>query len=252
MSLGSKLSDFDKISKTESRVAEYSKVIDSIFGDQDLDQASQLLTHILQDSFPPVISREIMNYFAKSFAKLGNDSVLEFGETTLELIKGKNMMEEEDSIIRQEVGRVFQARKMYKEAAQVLTLIRLENTTRNVSLEEKANIYISIAENWFSEDDAVNAEQFINKATHVILDVSDVDINIRYKYCKAKVFDAKRKFVFAAQAYYELSSMEGDKIEEENKIALLKSAITCAVLAPVGPQKSRILTTLTKDERSKN
>jgi COP9 signalosome complex subunit 4 len=58
--------------------------------------------------------------------------------------------------------------------------------------------------------------------------------------------------VFASQAYYELSSKEDYKIEEENKLELLKNAVTCAVLAPVGPQKSRLLTALYKDERTRN
>lgn len=58
--------------------------------------------------------------------------------------------------------------------------------------------------------------------------------------------------MFASQAYYELSSKEDYKIEEENKLELLKNAVTCAVLAPVGPQKSRLLTALYKDERTRN
>ena len=252
MSLGSKLSTFDKITKTDARVAKYHGVIDEIFTNKDQNAAEQLLEHILQDSFAPVVSREIMNYFAKSFDKLGNDDVLEIGNTTLEMIASKSMMDEEDAIIRNEVASVYRARKMYADAAKCLTKIKLENTIRNVSLQEKADVLVSIAENWFSEDDAVNAEIFINKATHVILDVEDEDINNRYRYCKAKVFDAKRKFVFASQAYYELSSQEGDKISEEDKLELLKNSITCAILAPVGTYKSRILTTLTKDERSKN
>lgn len=252
MSLGSKLSTFDKITKTDAKVAKYHGVIDEIFTNKDQNAAEQLLEHILQDSFAPVVSREIMNYFAKSFDKLGNDDVLEIGNTTLEMIASKSMMDEEDAIIRNEVASVYRARKMYADAAKCLTKIKLENTIRNVSLQEKADVLVSIAENWFSEDDAVNAEIFINKATHVILDVEDEDINNRYRYCKAKVFDAKRKFVFASQAYYELSSQEGDKISEEDKLELLKNSITCAILAPVGTYKSRILTTLTKDERSKN
>ena len=252
MSFGSKLSGFDKITKTQDRVGKYKKEIDKIFGNKDIGKATELLEHILQDSFAPVISRDIMIYFAKSFDNLNNDSVLALGEIALEMIASKNMMDEADAIIRNEVASVHRARKNFADAAKVLTKIKLENTDRNVTLEEKANILVSIAENWFSEDDAVNAEIFINKATHVILDVEDEDINNRYRYCKAKVFDAKRKFVFAAQAYYELSSQEGDKISAEDKLALLKNSITCAILAPVGTMKSRILTTLTKDERSKN
>lgn len=251
MSLDSKLSDCDKITKTEDRVKEYQKLIDDVFGDKDVNAGTKILEHILQDSFAPVVSREIMNYFAKSFNKLPNNDVLELGNTALEMIHSKNMLEEEEALIRNEVAKVYQAKKQYADSAKCLTKIKLENSIRNVSLLEKATTYVTIAENWFYEDDAVNAEIFLNKATHVILDVEDEDINIRYRYCKAKVFDSKRKFVLAAQSYYELSSKEGDKIDEENKLALLKNAVICAILASVSPQKSRLLTTLHKDERTR-
>jgi len=253
MSFQSKLSEFDQISKTEDKVNAYNGAVDQIIENKDTDKVVQLLEHILQDSFPTVICRDIINYFAKSFSKLPNDAVLDIGNTALEMIASKiGLLEEEDALIRKEVASVYEAKKMHSDSAKCLQKIRLENSTRNVSLLEKATTYVTIAENWFYEDDAVNAELFLNKATHVILDVPDEEINMRYRYWKAKVFDSKRKFVFASQAYYELSSKEDYKIEEENKLELLKNAVTCAVLAPVGPQKSRLLTALYKDERTRN
>jgi COP9 signalosome complex subunit 4 len=252
MSLASKLSDCDKITKSEDKVKAYQTVIDSLFDEKDVNAATQLLEHILHDSFAPVVGREIVLHFAKSFNKLPNNDVLELGNSALEMIQSKNMLEEEEALIRNEVATVYQAKKQYADAAKCLTKIKLENSIRNVSLLEKATTYVTIAENWFYEDDAVNAEIFLNKATHVILDVEDEDINIRYRYCKGKVFDSKRKFVLAAQSYYELSSKEGDKIDEENKLSLLKNAVICAILASVGPQKSRLLTTLHKDERTRS
>ena len=45
--------------------------------------------------------------------------------------------------------------------------------------KEKAEVYVQIAEYWFEEDDAVNAEKYINKAAHVIFDVEDVEMQLR-------------------------------------------------------------------------
>ena len=252
-SIASKLSELDQISKTEDRVKAYSKLIDTIFDEKDIDKAMQLLEHVIDDSFASVTCREILNYFAKSFNKLPNNKVIELGNFALELIQPKlSLLELEDYIIRKEVSDVHHAKKDFAESAKCLQKIKLENTIRSVTPFEKATIYVSIAENWFYEDDAVNAELFLNKATHVILDVEDEDLNIRYRYCKAKVFDSKRKFILASQAYYELSMIEGDKIDEANKLALLKCSVTCAVLSPIGPQKNRMLTNLFKDERTRN
>jgi COP9 signalosome complex subunit 4 len=253
MSFSSKLSEFDKMGKTEDRVKAYCKMVDQIISDKDANKIIQMMEHILDDSFAPVVSRDIIHHLSKSFKNLPNDIVLDLGNTCLEMIQPKlSMLEEEDALIRNEVASVYQAKKMYIDSAKCLQKIKLENTTREVSETEKANTYVTIAENWFYEDDAVNAEIFLNKATHVMYYVADQDINIRYRYWKAKVFDSKRKFILAAQAYYELSSKEDYKIEDENKLALLKNSVTCAILAPVGPQKSRLLTTLYKDERTRN
>jgi COP9 signalosome complex subunit 4 len=39
-------------------------------------------------------------------------------------------------------------------------------------------------------------------------------------------------------------------VDEAERLRCLSAAITCAVLAPAGPQRSRILATLYKDERA--
>jgi COP9 signalosome complex subunit 4 len=73
--------------------------------------------------------------------------------------------------------------------------------------------------------------------------------------CYARILDAKRKFLEAATRYYQLSQLTtrtfGElSVSEEDMITSLTMAVTCAVLAPAGPQRSRMLGTLYKDERS--
>ena len=253
MSISSKLSELDQIAKTEDKVKAYSQLIDAIFTEKDDKKAHEVLEHVLDDNFATVVCRDIINHFSKSLSVLPNNSVLDIGNMALEMIQSKlNMLEEEDAFIRKEVAHVYHVKKEFAQSAKVLQKIKLENTTRKVSDFEKAETYVTIAENWFYQDDAVNAEMFLNKATHVILDVEDADLNIRYRYCKAKVFDSKRKFLLASQAYYELSNNEGGKIDEGDLLALLKSSVTCTILSPAGPRKSATLTTLYKDERTRS
>lgn len=75
-------------------------------------------------------------------------------------------------------------------------------------------------------------------------------MQLRFKVCQSRVNDAKRKFILAAFSYYELSQSGQYDIDEDDLLQLLKCAVTCAILAPAGPQKARILTLLYKDERS--
>ena len=102
-----------------------------------------------------------------------------------------------------------------------------------ITEEEKANVYVQIAEYWFEDDDAVNAEKFINKAAHIIHRVNDATLQIRYKVCHSRIMDSKRKFLIAAYAYYDLSNQEG--VDPSDLLQLLNMAMTCAILSPAGP-----------------
>ena len=85
----------------------------------------------------------------------------------------------------------------------------MENTNRPVLEDEKVEVYIQIAEYWFADEDAVNAEKFINKAAHFVHLVKDPSLIIRYKVCHSRIMDSKRKFIIAAAAYYDLSQQDG-------------------------------------------
>lgn len=81
-------------------------------------------------------------------------------------------------------------------------------------------------------------------------------LELQYKTCYARILDAKQRFVEAALRYYELSQVElgkplgaGKRVGEADLAGALTNAITCAILAAAGPQRSRVLATLHKDER---
>ncbi len=129
---------------------------------------------------------------------------------------------------------IYLAKSNNEQAAKILEKINLENTSRQVSAEEKARVYVQIAEIWFEEDDAVNAEKFINKAAHIIhLVKAQEEVHLRYKVCHARIMDSKRRFLVAAHSYYDLSNQEG--VLESNLMPLLEMSLTCALLAPAGP-----------------
>jgi hypothetical protein len=81
------------------------------------------------------------------------------------------------------------------------------------------------------------------------------ELDLQYKTCYARVLDSKRRFLDAAARYYELSQtgtrvIGGRAVQEEELAQALAAAITCTVLAAAGPQRSRMLATLYKDERT--
>ena len=64
--------------------------------------------------------------------------------------------------------------------------------------------------------------------------------------CFARIVDYKRQFMKAALRYYELSQI----VPEQERMDALQYSIICSILAAAGPQRSRMLSTLFKDERS--
>jgi COP9 signalosome complex subunit 4 len=69
------------------------------------------------------------------------------------------------------------------------------------------------------------------------------------------MLDSKRKYIEASARFYELSliSMIGDMpVDEADLAALLSKSLVCAILASAGPQRSRMLGLLFKDERTRD
>ncbi|KAF4666224.1 COP9 signalosome complex subunit 4 [Perkinsus olseni] len=112
--------------------------------------------------------------------------------------------------------------------------------------------FTKIAELYLEGGDDVSAESYISRAAMIVPDLGDDDVGLqlRFKVCQARIFDARRKFLDAAYKYLEValgphsSSIDADDISQ-----LLLGAARCVVLAPAGPKKRRILQMITSDSR---
>lgn len=54
------------------------------------------------------------------------------------------------------------------------------------------------------DDETVDAEVFVNRASALMNDITDRQLQLRYRATSARVLDANRKFLEAADRYYEL------------------------------------------------
>jgi COP9 signalosome complex subunit 4 len=106
------------------------------------------------------------------------------------------------------------------------------------------------------EDENAEADSAVNKAGQVIEQISKTEqhqhmaLILRYKSTYARVLDANRKFLQAASRYHELSqSTHTDLIDAEDLLTMLGNAATCAILAPSGPQRQRVLQSIANDPR---
>ena len=136
----------------------------------------------------------------------------------------------------------------FLDAAKALAEIPLDSSQRKVSDEDKARVWVRIVRNYLEVGDDTAADVYVNKLKNIMHTVSDPDLNLHFRLSQARIQDAKRDFLFAAQRYHEISFFPA--VAEDERLHTLSMAVKCAILAPAGPMRSRILGRLYKDERS--
>uniref|UniRef100_A0A8B9YHB2 COP9 signalosome complex subunit 4 n=1 Tax=Bos mutus grunniens TaxID=30521 RepID=A0A8B9YHB2_BOSMU len=149
--------------------------------------------------------------------------------------------------IRQHLASIYEKEEDWRNAAQVLVGIPLETGQKQYNVDYKLETYLKIARLYLEDDDPVQAEAYINRASLLQNESTNEQLQIHYKVCYARVLDYRRKFIEAAQRYNELSYKT--IVHESERLEALKHALHCTILASAGQQRSRMLATLFKDER---
>jgi len=231
----------------KSKTEKYRVLLNDLFANQAVPQLKIFIDHMIEETTPLVISRTLLQAFATTLENLPREIQKEIGHYTLEKIQPRVVaFEEQVSIIRMQLARIYEAEENWREAAKILVAIPLDSGQRFLSAESKVEIYVKIARLYLEDEESVQAESYINRAAELIHQVEDQSLKLAYKACFARILDYKRNFLKAAMHYYELSQIVG----EQERPQALQLAVTCAILAKAGPQRSRQLATLYKDERS--
>ena len=166
----------------------------------------------------------------------------------------KQRFEEQSAAIREALADVLERQGRLSEAAIVLAGIDLDSGVRQLSEEYKLRVCVRTAMLYLEDDDSVGADSFIKKASFMVDACADAGLRLQFKVCYARILDSKRKFLEAAVRYYEISQIDaagggGMEVDAADIKVALSCAVSCTLLAAAGPQRSRMLATLYKDER---
>eukprot|EP01116_Phalansterium_solitarium_P015836 TRINITY_DN353_c1_g1_i12.p1 TRINITY_DN353_c1_g1~~TRINITY_DN353_c1_g1_i12.p1 ORF type:complete len:417 (+),score=127.58 TRINITY_DN353_c1_g1_i12:67-1251(+) len=237
----------------KAKAAGYRQVLDQLIQSKNAAGLKEFANHMLDDKTPLVISRTLLQAFASSLPLLPAEEHMQIAHYALERIQPRVVaFEEQVSVIRLDLAKLYEAEEQWKEAARILIGIPLDSGQRVLDAAYKVNIYVHIAQLYLEDDEAVSAEAYINRAAEIIHQCGPAhepaveQLQLRYKVCFARIVDYKRQFIKAALRYYELSQL----VAEHERLEALQYAVICAILAAAGPQRSRMLSTLYKDERS--
>jgi len=231
--------------KTKS--AKYKEVLDKFIEGKRGKELKEFVDHMLDEKTPLVVSRPLMQSFAVALPQIVGELHKEIAQFALEKIQPRGVaFEEQISVIRVNLAKLYEEEEEWREAAKILMAIPLDTSQRVLEPEYKVNIYVKIAQLFLEDDESVQAEAYINRASELIHQVRDDVLKLRYKVCFARIMDYKRQFMKASLRYYDLSQI----VAEAERLEALQYAVVCAILAAAGPQRSRMLATLYKDERS--
>ncbi|KAI9681198.1 MAG: hypothetical protein M1817_002480 [Caeruleum heppii] len=219
-------------------------------GLQTAENLSAVADSILGDSLGIVAARSLLALFVDTLKGLVDSDVkIAVGQHTLELLQARVVsFADQDACIREVLADAFEASAEHVAAARVLQGIQLDSSQRPISDDDKIRTWIRIVRNYLEEDDTTNAETYLNRAKNLLYKCQDQELQLMFQLSQARILDARRKFLDACQAYHALSF--SSVVVEEERLKALSSAIVCAVLAPAGPQRSRTLARLYRDERS--
>lgn len=217
-------------------------------GDELVECLQIFIEAIVNENVSLVISRQILTDVSSHLVKLPDNTSRAVSHYTLEKVQPRVIsFEEQVASIRQHLADIYERNQNWREAAGVLVGIPLETGQKQYTVDYKLETYLKIARLYLEDDDPVQAEAFINRASLLQAESKNEQLQIYYKVCYARVLDYRRKFIEAAQRYNELSYR--NIIHEDERMTALRSALICTILASAGQQRSRMLATLFKDER---
>nr|GAT59451.1 constitutive photomorophogenic 8 [Mycena chlorophos] len=254
--MSAKLTAVCALPQKEQAAAFVALAQDDIFSKKPPSMASDLRalvdTVVNTDSVGLVVGRQVLSELVKI---LGDGVVkdVELRKTlvqeTLAVIQPKIVSyEEQVNILRFQLADILEEEEEWSEAARVLMGTSLDSGQRAMADGDKLRVYVRIVRLLLEDEDSVQAETYYNRAALLVHSTNDKETLLQFKLCQARISDYGRKFLEAASRYHELSYV--GEIDEEERQHMLSAAVTCAVLAPAGPNRSRVLASLYRDERT--
>lgn len=249
----SALAEIQSSANPQNKLQLYNDLLSDVASTSSGDQLPQDLTFyldsILSEDISIVAARPLLDSFIDVLRKLNPETQIKVGQHAITLLQSRSTsVEEQDAQIRELLADAYESEEEYIAAARTLQGIHIDSSQRLVSDAAKVRLWIRIVRLYLEEDDTTSAEAVLNRIKNLPSKIEDHELQLHFKLSQARILDARRKFLDASQEYFNVSLAAG--VDESDRLQALAAAIRCAVLGPAGPQRSRILATLYKDDRA--
>lgn len=243
-----KLQSIQELSDKETKTESYSTILYNSFVTNDIPNIKVIFNHLTDEGQDMLVVRPLINLAIEAIEEQ-KDSILE--ELSLYLLSkfhSQIHFEGEEALLREKLADFYLKNKDYRTAASQLKQIRVDSSHRHVANEEKIRIWLKTAQCYLSFEESTEAEIYTNRAW-LAGPSKNPEISLQFQECFSTLMDFKRKFIEAARNYFNLAC--DAQLSSEKRTLYLYNSCYCAILSKAGEQRSRILTTLCKDERSK-
>ncbi|PKY07069.1 COP9 signalosome complex subunit 4 [Aspergillus campestris IBT 28561] len=237
----------------QSKLPRYDSLLSDVVSNTPEDQISDdlifYIDSVLNEDISIVAARPILDSFISHLRKLDRETQIKVAQHTVNLLQSRSTsVEEQDAQLRELLADAYEANEDYILAAQALRGIHIDSSQRLVSDDAKARLWVRIVRLYLEEDDTLSAEAVLNRIKNLPSKIEDHELKLHFRLSQARIHDSYRRFLDASQEYFTVSLAAG--VDEADRLEALAAAIRCAVLGPAGPQRSRILATLYKDDRA--
>lgn len=148
-------------------------------GQELVDGLRLFVEAIVNEHVSLVISRQILNDVGVELSKLPDDLSKELSHFTLEKVHPRVIsFEEQVAGIRFHLANIYERNQQWRDAATVLVGIPLETGQKQYSVECKLGTYLKIARLYLEDNDSVQAELFINRASLLQAETNSEELQV--------------------------------------------------------------------------
>ncbi|KAL2836730.1 hypothetical protein BJY01DRAFT_53243 [Aspergillus pseudoustus] len=249
----SALAEIEASSTSQNRLQLYNDLLSETLSTTSEPQLADDLIYYLDSALGEdtsiVTARPILDSFIASLRNLSSETQIKVGQHAVTLLQSRSTsVEEQDAQIREILADAYEAEEEYTAAARALQGIHIDSSQRLVSDSAKVRLWIRIVRLYLEEEDTTSAETFLNRIKNLPTKIKDHELQLHFDLSQARIQDARRRFLDASLQYFNVSLASG--VDESDRLHALAAAFRCAVLAPAGPQRSRFLGSLYKDDRA--
>ena len=234
-----------------SRGSAYSALLDAGIASRDGASLARAVDALADEAVPLSLSRPALRHLGDALRTCAEASLVEAACThalsRLSARVSAGAFDDADFALRFPLYTVYASEGDHLRAAATLGAARLDSSALDDAT--RAAACVKVAQQYVKGGDEVAADRFLKKASESVYRVGDFALLLQFKSLYAVLLDTKRRFLEAALRYLEVLADGGERVDDEEAVSFLDKAAVCGVLAPAGPQRSRLLATLLRDER---